>query len=240
MQDEMYEQVNRGGKNFWWQAGMAKISTSLIKKYLTQQSDLKILSAGCGVGLELENLSKFGSTTGVDISDTALDYCRRRGFKNIVKASVVKLPFPDAEFDLVTSMDVLYHQGVEDDLKAIFEMRRVLKNDAWLLLRVPAGKRLMSDYDKAIHGKKRYNKQEIKDKMEKADFKIKKITYINCFLLPVAIIKRKFIKKAESDLKTPPRLINLILKYFLFFEAFLIRYINLPFGLSIFCIAKKE
>src|SRR5690606_13008000 len=42
-------------------------------------NELRILDVGCGTGANLEMLSQFGSAEGVDVSDDALEFCRRKG-----------------------------------------------------------------------------------------------------------------------------------------------------------------
>ena len=42
---------------------------------------LRILDVGCGTGANLEMLAHFGAAEGVDVSDDALEFCRRKGLK---------------------------------------------------------------------------------------------------------------------------------------------------------------
>jgi len=76
---------------------------------------------------------------------------------------------------------------------------------------------------------------------------VDKISYRNTVLFPLAFLKRVFegrsikgTNKAESDLALPPGFINKLFTKILFFENRLLRIINFPFGLSIFCIARKK
>jgi SAM-dependent methyltransferase len=53
-----------------------------------------------------------------------------------VRLDLTKTPFPDGSIDVVLCSHVLEH--VADDVKAIREMRRIVKEDGWALINVPS------------------------------------------------------------------------------------------------------
>jgi SAM-dependent methyltransferase len=95
----------------------------------------RVLDLGCGRGrwLRYFNRRHGVTTTGVDIAPAAVAACRARGLA-AVEGSVADLPFPDASFDLVTSVTVLMH--VPDPVKrdASREIARVLRPGGHALL----------------------------------------------------------------------------------------------------------
>lgn len=222
---------------------MAAINTALLKKYLPKNRKLKILDAGCGPGAALLYLSFFGDVTGVDISDEALKFARKRG--KVKKGDISSLPFEDESFDLVTSLDVLYHQWVKDNTRALFEVKRVLKKGGIFLLREPAYDWFRSSEDIVDFTKHRFTKSEIEKELSKS-FNILKITYVNFFLFPLALVKRLpevigMKKKQEvSDFFGIDPFLNSILFLIFKIESIFVPSINFPFGTSVVAIAKKR
>lgn len=240
MEKEAYKLTFEAEENHWWFKGMRKILFSILNKHI-KEKNLKILDAGCGTGMLMLELKRYGNVTGIDMSDEAIGYCKKRGLNNIKKDSIENLSFKENTFDLVTSIDVIYHKEVKSDSKALQEINRVLKKNGLAVIQVAAYNFMFSNHDRFVHTERRYTKKELVKKLEQAGFKIEKITYINSILFPIALIKRMLDKKnPESELKVMPKLINSMLTNILYFEAKLIRLINLPFGLSIICLARKQ
>lgn len=104
-----------------------KVKVQWITQRLSQGQ--KILDVGCGAGFLTNALAEKGfSVTGVDISSDSLRVARlydKTQTVQYVSADAYALPFPDASFDIVTSMDFLEH--VDDPERAIRECARVLK-----------------------------------------------------------------------------------------------------------------
>lgn len=98
------------------------------------RAGLDILDAGCGVGsiaLDLAPNVAPGRIFGIDIDSGQIEVARRlareRGVNNAQfdTASVYQLPFSNETFDAVYSVAVLQH--VSDRVRALTEMRRVLR-----------------------------------------------------------------------------------------------------------------
>src|SRR6185295_3345143 len=86
-----------------------------------------VLDLGCGAGM-LALLKRKGVTlTGVDLSDECALAARRNGYDATHRALLTNLPFSDASFDYVVSLDVLGHVGFEEKDAVLAEIKRVLK-----------------------------------------------------------------------------------------------------------------
>src|SRR5919202_1710870 len=86
-----------------------------------------VLDLGCGAGV-LALLKRKGVTlTGVDISDTCAETARKNGYDAAYVARLTELPFADAGFDYVVSLDVMGHVEFAEKDAVLAEIRRVLK-----------------------------------------------------------------------------------------------------------------
>ena len=103
-----------------------------------------------------------------------------------IKADICKLPFKKFEFDLIICNHVLEH--INDDLKAIREIYRVLKKNGVAILQVPIDESLSKTFeDKTIFDPKKKSElfgqydhvrkygKDYYDRLKSVGFKVKKI-----------------------------------------------------------------
>jgi SAM-dependent methyltransferase len=96
-----------------------------------------LLDIGCSMGYTLQAARDLGLTpTGSDISEFALQECRRQGFR-AEQGELGRLPFADGEFSLVTMKHVLEH--TPEPRAALREVRRVLRPGGGLFIAIPHG-----------------------------------------------------------------------------------------------------
>ncbi len=242
MEKEQYEILYRLEESHWWYLGMRRMVDSLLQPYLDRDRPLRILDAGCGTGGMVKHLQQFGTVVGLDLSDDALALCRRRDLPHLSRGSVERLPFAGDSFDLLTSLDVLYHRAVVDDWLALSEFYRVLRPGGVLLLRVPAYDWLRGAHDVAVHTRHRYSHRELVLKLYGSGFRLQKLTYANALLFPVAAAKRLVEDSRHPlrlDLEMPSPVINRLLLGVLSLESALMRRVSFPWGLSLVAVAVK-
>jgi cyclopropane fatty-acyl-phospholipid synthase-like methyltransferase len=86
-----------------------------------------VLDLGCGAGM-LALLKRKGVVlAGVDLSAECALASRRNGYDATCAAELTRLPFQDATFDYVVSLDVLGHVGFEEKDAVLREVSRVLR-----------------------------------------------------------------------------------------------------------------
>ena len=246
METQEYKTLYKSEDRHWWYLGLKDLVLSSIGKYADRGKATRILDAGCGTGGILKHLNDY-KAYGLDISQEAIKFCRLRKLENVINASISNIPFKDNSFNIIISLDVLYHLGVKDDLKALKELARLLSRGGTLLLNLPAYDSLRGKHDKAVHTRGRYTLGELREKVKACGLIVEKISYRNTVLFPLAFLKRslegrsaKGQGRVDSDLALPPSFINKIFTEILFFENRLLRMTNFPFGLSIFCVARKK
>ena len=229
----------------WWFDGMERITARVLDQWdLSSAHD--ILDAGCGTGRNLQFLASRGGTAiGIDYSEVALKCCRERGLTRLLCGSANALPFADESFELITSFDVLSHSAV-DDAAALDEFARVLRPGGSLLLRVAAYDWLRGRHDEEWAIGRRYTKRELSAKLDAAGFRVRHASYANFWLLPAVLFKRLaeqwWPPRADtSDLLVGARqsFAGRCLQMLLASEARWVAGPGLPWGLSLFAVARK-
>lgn len=86
-----------------------------------------LLDIGCGAGVLALLKRKGVHLAGVDISEECCAASRKNGYDEVKRAELTALPFADASFDYVASLDVLGHVAFEEKDKVLCEIKRVLK-----------------------------------------------------------------------------------------------------------------
>jgi len=248
MHDQDFELLYQLEETYWWFPAMRKITDVIAAREL-QQSNLRILDAGCGTGFNLGYYGANGARDvyGLDLADTALKHVRKRGFRKIARASITEIPFKTDTFDLVFSFEVVTQTPYETHDASLQEMNRVLKPGGHLFIRVPAFMWLWSSHDEELEVRYRYEREELGKRLERAGFVVEWISYANGFLFPV-ILMRRFLKRigigGGTDVKPLPAALawlDGIFRGILASEAtWFKKGRRLPFGLSLICYARKN
>lgn len=248
MEKDFYSEYFRIEDKHWWFVGRRRLLLRVIDKLVrSRPGRLQILDLGCGTGTMLQYLARFGDAQGADADEEAVRFCHLRGVGRVTRLQGEVLPFPDRTFDLVTMLDVLEH--IEDDAHMLREVRRILREDGFLVMTVPAFKFLWGAQDEISHHKRRYRSSEVRSRVEGAGFRVKRLSYFNSLLFPPAAairLLRRFRpgKRESGQIKsdftmTEPGRLNEILATVFSIESLLISRMNFPFGISILAVAQR-
>ncbi len=238
-------------QKYWWFQGrrltiLGVLEQALAAEGLSNQGGepLRLLDAGCGTGMLLDDLARFGRATGIDFSPLALQYSRQRGLARLGRADAQCLPLADGCVDVVASLDVVEH--VPDDVRVMSEFFRVLRPGGLAVMTVPAHPSLWSSHDVALHHYRRYTRAGFEGLVKDAGFEVVRFTpTVATAYLPAAVFRRvkRWIGHDTAEPRTDefplPRWMNATLLAMMRGEARWLRQHDLPFGLSLLCIARK-
>lgn len=246
MEDNLYSIFDRSEESHWWFLGRRRIVLSLVESLFRRGGRMAILDIGSGAGGTLRELETYGPAVGVDISPRAVDCCRRRGCRRLVRVGEGSLPFAAASFDLLIALDVIEHIG--DDRAALKDYRRLLRPGGRLLLTVPAYRWLWSWHDQVNHHRRRYTRRSLGKVLAEAGLVEERLTYY-CFLLflPVALVRvlektlARLIgyRREELAFRIPPLPVNRLLTRLFAAERHWLRRRGFPFGSSLLALARR-
>jgi SAM-dependent methyltransferase len=235
-------------RHFWFRGFRAFVAPLLRRAAAQSSSGLRrVLDCGCGTGNNLAFLNRFGRAYGFDLSAVGLRIGRASGRTLLARASVAAAPFPDRIFDIVTSFDVLYSLDDRTERAAIAEMYRLLKPGGFAVVNVAAMESLRGDHSVLSHEVRRYSRESLRTRLIEAGFIVERITYTNFALFAPMWIARTLQRRrglraeteAQHEIAVPPAPVNTLLSAVLITESVCLRWINMPAGSSLLCLARK-
>jgi SAM-dependent methyltransferase len=240
MEDQVYRQLYEVENEHWWYAARKEILQRYLDVRLPLPPSARLLDVGCGTGAILESFSSRYEAYGTDTAPQAIAFCRERGLKKLYCGTLETYP-PSEPFDLITMLDMVEH--VEDDGALLGAAGRLLKEGGHILIAVPAFPSLWSKLDEILHHKRRYTRGGLRRLVEEAGFTVEHLTFLNCFLFPVAWVRRVAARATGGgeahDLDIPPRPLNSVLRGVFRVEGRILPRMSLPIGLSLLCLARK-
>ena len=211
-----------------------------------QHDTITILDAGCGTGGLAAKLMTLGEVEAIDSSNLAIEYCKKRGIQNAHQADLNTLTLPENTYDAITCIDVLYHREIHDPASVLRMFQKALKPGGVLFLHLPAYESLRSLHDTRVHTGRRFRMHEAKKLLREAGLEMTHASYRLMFLfLPIVIMRHasSSLRSAQhdrtSDLQRIHSLINTPLLWLSRMENALSRMLPLPFGVSLYAVAKK-
>ena len=198
----------------------------------------RVLEVGCGVGSLTTRIAPLvDKLVAIDSDPRALSYSQLKlsgRQKNIQFERADILSFESIDkFDAIICLNVLEH--IRDDEKALAKMAALLADGGVLILLVPAGKFMFSVADREAGHWRRYAKKDLVKKIQ-TYFQLENIYYFNF----IGALGYYFIHKILGK-KTVESTGNIY-----FFDRYLVKFTKaidhwqLPFGLSLIAIAKKQ
>lgn len=243
-----YRRMYEAEESLWWYVGLHEHLLGYVRAERERLGrPLEILDAGCGTGRLCRLMSGYGQVSGVDSSGEALDFCRERGI-SASRADLNTLRLEEGSFDLITSIDVLYHENIRDDVAVLRQLKHALRPGGMLIVQNPAFEFLRSAHDVAVRSRERYTVGSVGERLAAAGFTVQSVYYRVSFLFPLIAFYRLLARRVPrheaagetgSDVRLPHPLVNRLLLGIIRLENRLSFICRLPFGTSVFAVARK-
>lgn len=245
MRQDLYAEMFRVEDTHWWHAHKRAVVRQFLKLYANRG---KILDVGAGTGKILAELKTEGwQVLGLDGEPEAIIWSAKRGVE-VKRLDLHKKVFPlaDHSFEAVIALDLLEH--VPNDREVLTEMNRVLKPGGVGVITVPAYQWLFNYWDRILGHQRRYTTGRLAKTCRQSGFEILfQSYYVSLALLPALFVRflkaksRPMAQEVISDFQTTPLAVISVpvLKLYFKIERWLLKYLSLPFGLSVVMVIQK-
>src|SRR5271165_4708242 len=168
---EILARLNRAPRFTKWMA-------DTIRPYMGD----RVLEIGAGIGNLTANLVPRAVYWASDVNPHYLDRLKKlkqaRPYMQVqyTDASAGET-YPEEQFDTVICLNVVEH--LEDDVKALRNIRRSLEKNGRAIILVPNGPGLYGSLDRVLGHYRRYTRQQLQEVCEQAGFRVEKVLKFN-------------------------------------------------------------
>ena len=242
MQESVYAADARLESHHWWYVGRRKLFGRIIGR-MALAAEEPILDIGTSSGTNLRMLRdmQFSNVTGLDFSEEAIRFCAQSGLGTVRRGDIMSMPFGDDSFSLVLATDIIEH--VDDDVRALTEVKRVLRPGRAALITVPAFPVLWGFQDEVSLHKRRYRMAQLLQRVGAAGLEPEQRFHFNYLLFGPIWSARQIMKvwrhgyRSESEVNSP--FMNRILTSIFDLDVCTAPRLAPPFGVSILVVARK-
>jgi SAM-dependent methyltransferase len=231
----------------WYYAGKRKVVTGWLNRVAAPRREQILLDCGAGTGCFAKEMERYCQVLVLDDHEESLQILRTR-FRadQILSLAGENVPLPGQSLDYVTALDVLEH--VPDDAAVVRGFHRLLKPGGLVVITVPAGMALWSDWDVSLHHFRRYSRSRLCALFPTDTWEIVHVNYTNVLVYPIVWSVRRWrglrarsnghggINRLED--RIPPRPLNAFLRTQ--FTALAQSSLPFPFGVSLLLVARRR
>ena len=200
MNPDEYAKLDRLDRRHWFYRGKRAVVRSWIDRHLHLRPDDLLVDAGCGTGTFLEEMAGRCRVLGLDDHAESIALAGPRlgavGGR-VLQTSLERVGLADGCASAVTLLDVLEH--IDDDAAVLREMGRLVRPGGLVVVTVPALRSLWSDWDVALHHRRRYHRRGLLGLCRLPGFETLHCAYFNSAALPAVAAVRAWRKRR------PPR-----------------------------------
>lgn len=197
-----------------------------------------ILEIGAGTGNISKYLLSFSPLFLTDIDNKLVKYLSTQF--NTHKITNQQLDICDIKkfnhrnyFKTVLGINVLEH--IKDDILALQNIYKLLREDGRVLLLVPAKKQAFTRLDKELGHYRRYEKEELRDKLQQTGFEVEKMFFFNSLGLLSWIIRDK-IERTHNLKPYQIKMFDAVVPLLRLIES----HIRPPTGISLIAVGKRK
>jgi SAM-dependent methyltransferase len=184
--------VKAEDRHFWFRARNRVIGALVAQVAARCSPGYRVLEVGCGTGNVLHALQDAcpgGTVIGMDLFGDGLRFARARVPNALlVRGDALHPPFAE-RFEIVGMFDVLEH--LDDDVGVLRALHALIKDPGTLIMSVPAGRALWSYFDEVSRHVRRYEMEELSDKLSVAGFEVEFLSPYMGILYPVLRLGRR-------------------------------------------------
>lgn len=230
--------------HFWFEARNELIFWAMRRFFPRARNFLEV---GCGTAFVLSGMRRAFPNlqlSGSEIFTQGLSFAQERlPGVNLFQMDATQIPFEN-EFDVAGAFDVIEH--ITDDQAALRGLHQAVKPGGGVIITVPQHMFLWSVIDDFSKHKRRYERAELREKLQAAGFKVEFMTSFISLLLPAMLLSRSRQPKRVEDVDPMGEfrlhpLVNKALTGALALERALIASgARFPAGGSLLAVARKE
>jgi SAM-dependent methyltransferase len=195
-----------------------------------------VLEVGSGLGYYAADWADMGVRITASEADPArLDHLTTM-FAGDSRVRVRELAVPieeEAEYSTVVAYNVLEH--IPDDVAALRAFRGLLRPDGAVVLVVPAFPGAMSRFDRAIGHQRRYTRAALSSALGQAGLHVERCHYVNAPGLLAWYVGMRLLRGRPKE----GPLLSVWDRAVVPVERRIERYVRMPFGQSVFAVARR-
>lgn len=243
MNPEEYKRLRQIDETHWFYRGKRDIVRHWIDRFIQLTPNDLLIDAGAGTGTWAVEMTARCRVIAVDDHDESLVLAGSRveaAGGRVMKSDLYAVDLPSGIAAVVTLMDVLEH--MDDDVGALREMIRLVRPGGIIVVTVPALPWMWSDWDEALHHRRRYYRSSLLQLVEQPGVQVLRCAYFNtAMLLPIALLRwYRRIRPVKDGANRgedviPPEILNKILRELLVRPA-CCRLLPAPIGVSLLSV----
>lgn len=232
------------GAHWWTRSTRWLCSRVLDGIACVRGGHLKIWDAGCGTGKMAAEAMRYGEVVATDCDEETVALAREQEPRVEFRCGAIGSEGFGNCFDVVLSLDVLYHRSVEDWRSVFRVLVGALVPGGVLIMQVPAYDWLAGRHDDFVGGGRRFFPREVLGAAREAGLRIRRFSHRFALLVPLVWLRRTYwnwgVEVGDLEVSAGGDLVCFLMERALRWEAKLIlRGFSFEVGSSLFLVAER-